>query len=72
MWIEQCKVNNVIAATQSGVYKGGTSPTLVPAVLEDIRMPLSVCGTALDNLVSLFCTGAGVNWGTGRRSVGVG
>ena len=45
------------------MYKGGTSPTLVPAVLEGIRMPLSVCGSALGNQVLLFCTGAGANNG---------
>ena len=39
------------------MYKGGTSTTLVPAVLEGIRMPLSECSTTLGNWVLLLCTG---------------
>ena len=40
------------------MYKGGTSTTLVPALLEGIRMPLSACNTTLGNWVSLLCAGA--------------
>lgn len=39
------------------MYKGGTSTTLVLAVLEGIRMPLSECNTTLGIWVLLLRTG---------------